>query len=232
MKKIFVLAALLAFVQIICAQSVDLRRKIEVSGTAEQEVTPDIINVSISLKEYMDGRTKITIENLEAQLKKAVTDAGIAKEDFMINNLFGYKNYYERKKDEDFLASKQYRIRLQDLDKYNQILAGLDPKGIESTNIDSYDYSKMTDVKRELKIQALLAAKEKATYLLASINEKLGGVISISEPDNNNNIFQYQNPYANTVMAYNKASTDESSDINFKKIKLSFQIDAVFEIAK
>jgi len=231
MKKLFVLAALLTFVQIICAQSIDLRRKIEVSGTAEQEVTPDIINVSVALKEYMNGKTKVTIEELEGQLKKAVTDAGIAKEDFMINNLFGYKDYYARKKDEDFLASKQYRIRLEDLDKYNQILAGLDPKGIESTNIDSYDYSKMTEVKRELKIQSLLAAKEKATYLLSSIGEKLGSVISINEPDNNS-IFQYQNPYANTVMQYNRASSNESLDINFKKIKLSFQIEAVFEIAK
>jgi uncharacterized protein YggE len=230
MKKLFVLAALLAFVQIICAQSIDLRRKIEVSGIAEKEVTPDIINVSISLKEYMNGRTKVTIEELEGQLEKAVTDAGISKEDFMINDLYSYKDYYERKKDLSFLASKQYQIRFHDLDKFNQILAGLDPKGIESTNIDSYDYSKMTEVKRELKIQALLAAKEKATYLLASIDEKLGSVISISEADNNN-VAQYQNVMANTIMAY-KASANESSDINFKKIKLSFQIDAVFEIAK
>lgn len=231
MKKLFVLAAFLASAQIVCAQGIDLRRKIEVSGTAEQEVTPDIINVSISLQAYTDGNTKVTIEDLEGQLKKAVTDAGIAKEDFMINSVFAYKDYYARKKNSDFSASKQYKIRLHDLDKFNQILAGLDPKGIESTNIDSYDYSKMTEVKRELKIQALLAAKDKATYLLSSIGEKLGGVISISEPDNNN-VFQYQNPYANTVMAYNRASTNESSDINFKKIKLSFQIDAVFEIAK
>src|ERR1700749_949324 len=109
MKKIVVFAALLACAQIVCAQSVDLRRKIEVSGVAEQEVTPDIINVSISLKEYMDGKTKITINDLEGQLKKALADAGVPKEDFMVNNLLGYKDYYQRKRsEEDFLAGKQY----------------------------------------------------------------------------------------------------------------------------
>ncbi|MDB5285513.1 MAG: hypothetical protein JWR05_462, partial [Mucilaginibacter sp.] len=45
MKKIFVIAALLASTFGAFAQTSDLRRKIEVTGIAEQEVTPDIINV-------------------------------------------------------------------------------------------------------------------------------------------------------------------------------------------
>ena len=83
MKKLFVLAALIiAATYTTFAQSVDLRRKIEVTGTAEQEVTPDIINVSISLQEY----GKVTIDQLEKQLEDAVRDAGIPKEDFTVNN--------------------------------------------------------------------------------------------------------------------------------------------------
>jgi uncharacterized protein YggE len=79
------------------AQNVDLRRKIEVTGIAEQEVTPDIINVSITLKEYLDGKKKITISQLESQLEKAVAEAGIAKEDFTINSLSSW-NYATEKK--------------------------------------------------------------------------------------------------------------------------------------
>lgn len=128
------------------------------------------------------------------------------------------------------MASKQYRIRFRDLNKYNFILSKIDPKGIQSTNIDSYDYSKMIELKKELKIQALLAAKEKATYLLASIDEKLGGAINITEVDNSN--FQAPRPmmFANKAMTTDAAPAD--SDIDFKKIKLSFQINAVFEIVK
>jgi uncharacterized protein len=147
MKKLILIAAFIACTGFVFAQSVDLRRKIEVSGTAEQEVTPDIINVSISLQEYTDGKNKVTIDQLENQLEAAVKDAGVTKDDFTINNLSAYNNTYQKKKNPDFLASKQYLIKLHDLNKYNQIISKVDPKGIQSTGIDSYDYSKIDELK-------------------------------------------------------------------------------------
>src|SRR5689334_13244287 len=111
MKKLFILAAFITLTYGAFAQSIDTRRKIEVVGLSEQEVTPDIINVSISLKEYLNGKTKVTIEQLEKQLEKAVAEAGIAKTDFTVNNLSSYNYEYQKKKNPDFLASKQYGIR-------------------------------------------------------------------------------------------------------------------------
>jgi len=210
------------------AQNVDLRRKIEVTGIAEKEVTPDIINVSISLQEYMDGKKKVTIDQLESQLETSVKEAGVPKEDFTVSNVAAWNNTWQKKKNPDFLASKQYTLRLHDLNKFNRVLGSVDPKGIQETNISSYDYSKMPELKRELKIQALLAAKEKATYLLNAVNEKLGRPIDITETENNN----FPAPramYANKTFASNTGATD--SDIDFKTIKLNFQVQAVFEIA-
>lgn len=228
MKKLLIISLFSLLSAYAFGQNVDLRRKIEVTGIAEQEVTPDIINVTISLQEYMDGKKKVTIDQLESQLEAAVKNAGIPKEDFTINNISAWNNTWQKKKNPDFLAGKQYGIRLHDLNKINPILSGVDPKGVQSTNISSYDYSKMTELKRELKIQALLAAKEKATYLLNSINEKLGRPIDITETDNSNYPAMNQ-VYANRAML-REVSTAES-DIDFKKIKLSFQVQAVFEIA-
>ncbi|TWI99975.1 hypothetical protein JN11_02391 [Mucilaginibacter frigoritolerans] len=230
MKKLILVAAFVACTGLAFAQSVDLRRKIEVSGTAEQEVTPDIINVSISLQEYIDGKNKVTIDQLENQLEGAVKDAGVTKDDFTINNLSAYNNTYQKKKNPDFLASKQYLIRLRDLNKYNQIISKIDPKGIQSTGIDSYDYSKIDELKNELKLKALLSAKQKATFLLNGINEKLGDAISITEIDNGNSIPGPRVMFRAAAMSTNNVPQD--SDIDFKKIKLSFQINAVFEIIK
>jgi uncharacterized protein len=230
MKKLILVAAFVACTGLTFAQSVDLRRKIEVSGTAEQEVTPDIINVSISLQEYIDGKNKVTIDQLENQLEGAVKDAGVTKDDFTINNLSAYNNTYQKKKNPDFLASKQYLIRLRDLNKYNQIISKIDPKGIQSTGIDSYDYSKIDELKNELKLKALLSAKQKATFLLNGINEKLGDAISITEIDNGNSIPGPRVMFRAAAMSTNNVPQD--SDIDFKKIKLSFQINAVFEIIK
>jgi len=228
MKKLLVAVALVASTLSTVAQNVDLRRKIEVTGAAEQEVTPDIINVTISLKEYINAKKKATISQLEAQLQQAAADAGVAKEDITINDLSAY-NWNEKKKNPDFLAAKQYGIRFKSLDKYNQILAKLDQKGIESTDITSYDYSQKTTLKKELKIKALLAARDKAEYLLASVGEKLGGVITITESDNNHSNFPQISSFANNIQ-YNAAPLGITSDINFKTIKLSFQVSAVFEI--
>ncbi|MEO8887610.1 MAG: SIMPL domain-containing protein [Mucilaginibacter sp.] len=227
MKKLFILAAFITFTYGAFAQNVDLRRKIEVVGLAEQEVTPDIINVSISLKEYLNGKTKVTIEELENQLVKAVNEAGIAKTDFTVNNLSSYNFDYQKKKNPDFLASKQYGIRFTDLNKFNQIISKIDPKGIQSTNIDSYDYSKIDQLKNELKLKALLAAKAKATYLLTGVGEKLGQVLNITESDNSS----FPQPRQVMYMAKTMTNSDVAeSDIDLKKIKLSFQINAVFEI--
>ena len=232
MKKLSFIIALLLLNTVLFAQSVDLRRKIEVTGIAEQEVTPDIINVSISLKEYMDGKTKVTISQLEGQLEKAIAEAGIPKADFTISNMYSYNYIVQKKKDPDFLASKQYNIRFNNLNKYNVILSKVDPKGIQATSVASYDYSKMPELKKELKIQALLAARDKATYMLTALGEKLGSVISINEFDNGNGGIT-PNVYANRVMFKSAdAAPVGDSDMDVKPIKLSFQVQAVFEIGK
>jgi uncharacterized protein YggE len=230
MKKFITLIAFVAITATTFAQTVDMRRKIDVAGTAEQEVTPDIINVSVSLQEYMNGKTHVTIDQLEQQLEDAVKDAGIPKDDFTIDNVSAWNNTWQKKKTPDFLAGKQYRIRLHDLNKFDVILSKIDPKGIQATNIDSYDYSKMADLKKQLKIQALLAAKDKATYLLNAIGEHLGDAININEADNSSYPAAAQPMFANRMMSF-KAEMPES-DINFKKIKLSFTVNAEFEIVK
>ena len=228
MKRILIIAALLTTTFGAIAQNADLRRKIEVTGIAEQEVTPDIINVSISLKEYLDGKKKVSVTTLESQLENAVAAAGIAKEDFTVNNLSSWNYATEKKKNPDFLASKQYGIKFKDLNKFNQIMSKIDPKGIQSTNIDSYDYSKINQLKNDLKLKALLAARDKAAFLLAGLGDKLGGAINIVENDNSSF------PQPRNVMYMAKSAMADSavpeSDIDFKKIKLSFQIQAIFEI--
>ena len=233
MKKLFTLA----FVALISvgafAQQVDLRKKITVSGSAETEVTPDIIYISISLKEYLkdnNSKKKVDITTLENQLYSAVQKAGIDKENLTINNLSSYSWAIEKKKNPDFLASKQYRLKVADLNKFNDIIGAVDPKGVASTNVESYDYSKIESLKKELKIKALQAAKAKATYLVEALGDKLGSVIDIQEVNNE----QYPQPMYRNVMMMKAESADamagNAAEIDFKKIKLNYIMNTVFEI--
>jgi len=233
MKKNIIILAILSFISLNSfSQDIDTRRKISVSGSAEAEVTPDIIYIGLSLKEYFrDGnnRKKVEIEELERQLQTAVLKAGIPQEDFTINDISAYNNWWEKKRTPDFLASKQYRIKVSDLSKLNEIMSAVDPKGIQFSNIEGYDYSKKEALKKDLKIKALISAKEKAAYLVQAIGENLGGAIDIQEMNNE----YYPQPVNRTFMMKEVAVSDAAPpmpDIDFKKIKLSYQMRAIFEI--
>ncbi|MBG6235321.1 uncharacterized protein YggE [Pedobacter sp. CAN_A7] len=234
MKNLLALAFVALFTTAAMAQQVDLRKKITVSGSAEREVTPDIIYISISLKEYLkDGNSKKKVEmtTIENQLVAAVQAAGIPKENLTINNLSSYNYATKKKKDPDFLASKQYRLKVSDLNKFNDIMDAIDPKGIAYTNIESYDYSKMEELKKELKVKALQAAKAKALYMVTALGNDLGSVLDIQ--DISNESFPQQNYRNNTMMMKASASADMESvaaEIDFKTIKLTSVVNTVFEI--
>ena len=53
-------------------------KKIEVTGSAEIEITPDEIYLDIALREFKNKTTKVEMATLEGQLQKAVKDAGNA----------------------------------------------------------------------------------------------------------------------------------------------------------
>ncbi len=231
MKK-FILSTLIACTFLTgFTQVLDTRKKIEVTGAAEQEITPDEIYVAISLQEYMtSNKKKISIDDLEKQLQTAVIKAGIANADFMINNISSYQNYWEKKRNPMFLASKQYTLKLKDLNKLNDIISAVDAKGVAYTNVESYSHSKLEMFKKDLKLKALQNAKEKANFLLSGIGEKMGGAIDIQEIYNE---YTPQPMYRTMAMKGEMAQQDAPApmpDIDFKKIKLSYQIRAVFEI--
>lgn len=231
MKHLIIVTVLSMTTLVSYSQTADTRRRIEVLGAAEAEVTPDIICVNISLKEYLIGNTKkkVAIGDLERQLQTAVLNAGIPKENFMINNISSYNWDWTDKKNTDFLAKKQYKIKLTDLTKVNQLINAVDPKGVEYSGIESYDYSKIDALKKELKVKALQNAKDKATYLVESIGEKLGNSIEIKEIND-----EYYPAPRFRSMAVNLMSSEAAAaplpDIDFKKIKLKYQMNTVFEV--
>ncbi|PLK46229.1 SIMPL domain-containing protein [Emticicia sp. TH156] len=208
-------------------------KKIEVTGSSEMEITPDEIYFAISLKEYFkdekNQKNKVTIDVLEKQLIASITKAGIPKENLTIGEVSGYRNWTGKKKPLYFLEGKRYILKLTNLYKSDVILDGVDDRGIEYVSIDHVDHSKIKEYRKEIKIKALQAAKEKATYLLESINEKVGDVLTIQELDD-----QYYAPQpmmANVrMMKADEASPMEDSSIEYQKIKLSYKMKAAFRI--
>jgi uncharacterized protein YggE len=198
-------------------------KRITVTGSAEMEVIPDEIYFSISLREYFKekDKNKVDIATLEKQLQAAVNGAGITKENFQIENISGNRwQWNQRKKPVDFLESRRYVLKLNNLAKVDDVLSKVDPKGIEYVNISRYEHSKIEQYRKDLKLKALQAAKEKAGYLVQGLGEQLGGVLEINRASNE------------MMMKAEGMGADmaQEPEIDFRKIKLRYEMQAVFAI--
>ncbi len=208
------------------------RKTIAVTGIAEMEVVPDEIYVSITLQEYKDNGTKVIVETLEKALREVLNTMKIDVKNLSIEGSYGYRNYVPKKhKQKEFFLSKTYQLKMSELSKYNELIDRLDDEGISQVYISRTHHSKMEEFKKQMKINAIKAAKEKATYLLVAINEQLGEALEVNEQANNEYfpVYQANRMYKTESLAASDGSANEVP-IDMKQIKVSSQISVVFAI--
>ena len=229
------------FVQTSIAQTTESKmqkeviKNIEVTGVAELEVIPDELYFSISLKEYFKDEKKQTdkvgLEQLEKQLIEAVKSSGLAKENLSVSGVNGYKEWNGKRKPQYFLAGKQYQLKLNNTNDINELLSKVDDRGVEYASMSRVEHSKKEEFKKQVKINALKAAKDKATYLLESIGEKMDGIIEIKEVEDNNYYPQMaQRNFKMTMVAADAPEGGQGAGLEFQKIKFSYRMLAIFKI--
>lgn len=212
----------------------DVSRFIEVTGSAEKYVEPDEIRFHIGIeeywkeefevgKEYKDYVTIIPLETIEKKVMKQLDDLGITKDQIIIKKV---GNSWSRS-GKAFKKSKLLELVITDFKIIDEITSKVNAKGISTLKIAELKHKNIIQFRRDVKIEAMKAAKEKATYLLASVNEKLGQIISVIELDVNSNVFwQPRNTVSNTLLP----PTDTESSTNLNKIKLKYEVKTRFAI--
>lgn len=201
-------------------------RTIEVQGSSEIEITPNEIFIGITLKEYKKGGDKVNLNELESELVRSIKKLKIPEENLRVENVSGYNWDWRKKRSDDFMGSKSFVLEVTDLKLMNNLVDMLDPEGLNNMNVNSYSHSEIESYRKQVKIGAMKAAKEKASYLLESLGEEIGKAMEIQEVD-----YGYQqNNISN--MAYKSVAmeADYSSNIDFKKIKVRAEMRVVFEI--
>ena len=197
-------------------------RHIEVTGSAELEIAPDVIILSISLKQYAEEES---MDPVEDQMVEILTNIGISRDDIVLENIsnswYWYKSGYKHK--------KNLLITLSDYSQIDLILEEIDKDIMSHLRIKELKNDNITEHRKEVKVRALQAAREKAEYLLESIGEEVGDVISIEEieEERQNRWWGYQsNPLSNAVMS----APDSGSIENTKKIKLRYSFKVKYKI--
>ena len=234
MKTFVVLVTLwLSGILAISAQEDNNSRYIEVTGSSETEIIPDEIHFMITIKEYWqeefekkskpeDYQTKVPVNEIEHNLMSALKQAGIAPSDIQTKEV----GDYWRERGKDFLISKTFDIKLQNPDQINRIIQTVNTKGIQSLNIGELKNKDLQEYRKQGKIEALKAARQKADYLVAAMGQKLGNVLRIVEPEERSfSYFQPQSAMSNVAIP-----SYDSNPENFRTIKLRYQMTARFEI--
>jgi uncharacterized protein YggE len=209
--------------------NLDTRKFIEVTGSAEMTIQPDEIELEIVLVEYDKEKKKIKLSDVESIFYDILKKNNINTESIILNssNTYHWLRWWSYR-DKSYV-SKTVKLKLTKETNFLKLVEDLNEKWVQSIQIANTTNKDIQKYRKEVKVEAVKAAKEKATFLLESIGERIGSVISIEElPEGNN----YWNRNRNLLSNSNISSISEGEDAvkNVASIKLRYEIKAKFEI--
>jgi len=200
--------------------------QIEVEGFAEKEVTPDEIYLLITIEERVSGKDKVNVQEQEVKMKDGLKKAGISLEHLWISDasaIFQKSRWHPS----EVVSTIQYQLKLSTAQELKTAFEVLDKIGITNAFVQRVHHSKMEEIKKELRIEAIKVAKEKAVYLLEALDCNVGKPLSVRENYSHYPVYKLQR----TMEASATAMSGEDFDpLDFRKIKLSSSMQVVFGI--
>lgn len=204
---------------------------IQVTGKSIMEIVPDEIYLKILINEKeIKGKSLIEVEN---SMIAKLQEIGIeTKKDLSIlDYTSNFKSYWIVKS--SIVLTKEYQLLVREAKVAGKVFQELQKLGISNISIEKIENSKIQEYRKEVKINAIKAAHEKANSLVIAINQTLGKAIYIEELDNNYvnaigaRVSGIQVRSANSVTSY---SNFQEPEIEFEKIKLDYSILVRFEL--
>lgn len=212
-------------------------KTINVTGSAEIEVVPDEIYIQVDLKEYeKKGSGKVSLEKIKQEFLANAKSIGIP--DSLIS-IAAYDAYNanpwlrKKKKKEEMYATISYQVKLKSSPQLDALVDKLNDDATENFFIQRTAHSRLAQYRKELKIAAVKAAKEKAAYLSEAIGEKVGVAVTIQEP------VEYFMPYYNQRVSnmMMRAEAGSAADgaaqqppTDFTKIKIKYDVTVTFAL--
>lgn len=234
-KMMIVFAACIIAAQAMAQEVKPVQRTISVNGSSQMEITPDEIYVQVDLREYnKKNGDKIDINSIKNNFLAACKSIGLTDKDVTVQSYQGYDNNYwvtkkSKKQNPDLKSSISYWIKVSSTEKLDELVDKMDDEATQNFFIAKTAYSKMDELKKDMKIAAVKAAREKAIYLSEAIGEHIGEAITINDPVEINDTPRPY--YANVMMK--EASGDAAApamNVDFKKIKIQFEVSVVFAL--
>lgn len=228
MKKLFFLAVITAFATVATATAQRTESYVEVSGYAERNITPDTFYLTIVITEK-DSKGKISVESQQREMLKALKALGIdTDKQLTMANMSG--EYFTKKK--DTLLTAQYRLKLTSAADVRKVYAALSDTGISSVSMRSVSYSKIGEVRNEVRVEAMLNARDKASMLAEAIGQSIGDCIQINDYSHDA-AEESVTSYSMRAMKLDAGNADadifdEEESLEFRPIKVTSRLNARF----
>lgn len=204
----------------------DNLRKISMTGAAILEFPPDHADISISITTLdKSGQAAFALNSDKVRKTLAELETfGITSKDIAINYIHLTKEETERENNTPIFlgyeASNEITFILRDLSRYDQLIAGLLKSGVSEITDVTFKIENEHEKKKEARLQAIKAAKDKADYLANALGQKVCKPIRISETQD------YRSTAAN--LNFYSAPIIGSSTLVANNIKVSASIDVDF----
>lgn len=208
---------------------------IEVTGKAELEIVPDMIYLKIVLSDK-ENKDKLPLNEIEKVMIAKLSEMGIDvnKDLSLVDFASNLQSYWLKT---NVRLSKQYQVVVHDAKTLQQLFFEFQKLGLSSLSIEKLDHSRMEQYRKDAKVKAIKAAKEKAELLAVAVNQNIGRALYIGEADNLNP-YMLSNAMAGRSSGINvkmrgvssNSMNEVSTDIEFEKIKIESAILVRFEL--
>ena len=205
---------------------------IETSASVDTLVVPDRIYLMIILSEK-DTKGKISVEGLERKMIDRLTNIGVdVQKQLEINDLSSnYKKYSFSKK--DILKAKAYSLLVYDAKTAMQVMIELEKEDISNISLNRTEYSRIENLKLELRTQAVYKAKKNALAMAEVLNQKVGSAIYISDLGKkmaSSEILEGRIAGIAVTGYGAKKFEAEDIDIEIHKIKVEIEVNVKFKL--
>lgn len=232
MKKCLLLLTLIPLISF--GQTTANDKFITVIGISEIEIEPDLITISMSVKETENIRKESDIVALENKLASFLSALGIEKNNFTIDRISAREQIGTK-----FRQNKTYKLVIPKAALLDTVVTKCFELGMENLFVSKIDHTQIDSLRNELLSQALGSAKNKAEIIEKNMGITIGKVTMINESFRivgertdlyDNRVFALEEAvvtgYGST--RYNAART--GSTISLEKLHLSKTVIVKYEI--